>query len=51
MLACRSFLYYSEILTGQEAKKVFDRIRKFQDKHKIAISEEQINSVDFTYKD
>lgn len=51
MLMCRSYLYYSGILTESEAQKVFERIRKFQDQNKIDISHEQIVNVDFIYKD
>lgn len=51
MLFCRSYLYYSELLTEAEANKVFKRIRAFQDKHKIEITREQVDSVDATYKD
>ncbi len=51
MLACWSYLHYSGILTDCEADKVFGRIRKFQDKHEINISNEEIDSVDFIYKD
>jgi hypothetical protein len=39
------------MLTAKEAESVFKRIRAFQDKHKIAISAEQIDSVDIKYQD
>ena len=48
---CRSFLYYRNFITESENDKVHVRIKKFQDKNKINISEEQINSVDITYSD
>lgn len=51
MLFCRSYLYYSNILTEKEASKVFEKIRKFQDKNKINITHEQINSVSVKYND
>lgn len=51
MLFCRSYLYYSDLLTEVEAKKVFKRIRSFQDKHKIAITQEQIDGVIVMYDD
>ena len=51
MLFCRSYLYYSDILTESEATKVFERIKKFQEKNRINISMEQINSIEITYKD
>lgn len=46
---CRSFLYYGNFLSESENDKVHDRIKKFQDKNKINISEEQINSIDVNY--
>lgn len=51
MLFCRSYLYYSDILTQEEASKVFKRIEKFQEKNKINITDKQVNSVKSTYKD
>lgn len=51
LLFCRSYLYYNDMLTAKEAELVFKRIRAFQDKHKIAISAEQIDSVDIKYQD
>lgn len=51
LLFCRSYLYYNDMLTEKEAESVFKRIRAFQDKHKIVISAEQINSVDINYHD
>lgn len=51
LLFCRSYLYYNDMLTEKEAESVFKRIRAFQDKHKIVISAEQINSVDINYRD
>lgn len=46
---CRSFLYYGNFISESENDKIHDRIKKFQDKNKISISEEQINSVDINY--
>lgn len=51
MCACRGFLYYANILTDVEAEKVYNRIKRFQEKHKINISPEQLNSIEFIYKD
>lgn len=51
MLFCRSYLYYSNLLTEVEAEKVFKRIRAFQDKHKIAVTQDQIESVHVMYDD
>lgn len=46
---CRSFLYYRDFISESENDKVHDRILKFQDKNKINISPEQIESVDVNY--
>lgn len=51
LLFCRSYLYYNDVLTEKEAESIFKRIRAFQDKYKIVISAEQINSVDIKYQD
>lgn len=49
--ACRSFLYLSDFITEAENDRIHERIRKWLNKNKVTISEKQINSVDFTYKD
>lgn len=51
LLFCRSYLYYNDMLTEKEAALIFKRIRAFQDKYKIAISAEQIDSVGINYWD
>ena len=51
MLFCRSYLYYSNILTEKEASKIFEKIKKYQEKHRINITIDQINSIEITYKD
>lgn len=48
---CRAFLHIKGFLTDTENEKVFKRIRKWQDKHKVEISESQLLSVDTTYND
>lgn len=48
---CRSFLYYGNFISESENDKIHDRIKKFQDKNKININEEQINSVNISYSD
>lgn len=48
---CRAILNVHGFLTESENEKVFQRIRKYQDKHKIEISEAQLYSVDMTYDD
>lgn len=51
LLFCRSYLYYNDMLTEKEAALILKRIRAFQDKYKIAISAEQIDSVGINYWD
>lgn len=51
LLFCRSYLYYNDMLTEKDAALIFKRIRAFQDKYKIAISAEQIDSVGINYWD
>lgn len=48
---CRSFLHIQGFLSEQENEKVHNRIMKWQDKNKVAISEEQLQSVDISYED
>ena len=48
---CRSFLYFVDFITEKEAEMIFTRIKKWQDKHKVSISPEQINSIEIMYDD
>lgn len=48
---CRRFLHIQGFLSDQENEKVHNRIMKWQDKNKVAISEEQLLSVDISYDD
>lgn len=48
---CRSYLYMSGFLSDSENEKIHDKISKWQDKNRIAISRAQLNSVGFTYND
>lgn len=48
---CRAYLHVQGFLTDAENEKVFQRIRKWQDKNKVEITEEQLLSVDITYND
>lgn len=48
---CRTFLHFQGFLTDAENDKVFKRMRKWQDKHKVGITKAQIYSVDMTYDD
>lgn len=51
LLFCQSYLYYHDMLSSDESKRVCKRISAFQDKHRIAITREQIDSVEIKYKD
>lgn len=44
MNACRSYLYLMDILTMSENKKAYDRIRKYQDKNKIEITQGELDA-------
>lgn len=48
---CRTYLHIQGFLSDQENEKVHTRIKKWQDKNKVAISEEQLLSVDISYDD
>lgn len=48
---CRSYLFVQGFLTDAENEKVFRRIRKWQDKYKVGITDAQLLSVDITYND
>lgn len=48
---CRIYLHINGFLTDAENEKVFRRMRKYQDKHKVGITEAQIFSVNMTYND
>lgn len=48
---CRRYLHINGFLTDSENEKVFQRIRKYQDKYKVGITDAQIWSVEMTYND
>lgn len=48
---CRAYLHVQGFLTDTENEKVFQRIRKWQDKNKVGITEAQLLSIDMTYND
>ena len=48
---CRGFLHIRGFLSEQENEKVHNRIMKWQIKNKVAISEEQLLSIDINYND
>lgn len=49
--ACRSVLYMHGFLSETENEKVFKRILKYQDKHQVAVSREQLDNVCITYNE
>ena len=48
---CKDFLHINEFMTDAENDKILNRIKKFQDKNKIVISEEQLYSANLIYND
>lgn len=48
---CRAYLHVQGFLTDAENEKVFRRMRKWQDKHKVGVTEAQLLSVDMIYND
>lgn len=48
---CRAFLHVQGFLTDSENEKVFRRIRKWQDKHKVGITDAQLWSIEVIYDD
>lgn len=38
----RKLLYLHDFITDKEAKKIFDRISKYQDKHRIEVTKEEL---------
>lgn len=48
---CRAYLHVQGFLTDAENEKVFQRIRKWQDKNKVGITEAQLLSIDMIYND
>lgn len=48
---CRSFLYFRNFITDKENEKIHNRIKKYQDKHKIEIRDEELYNVGFNYID
>lgn len=49
--ASRSTLYLSGMITEAENGRIHDRIIKWRDKHKVMITDAQLDSVEFTYND
>lgn len=48
---CRIFLHVQGFLTDKENEKVFQRMKKWQDRYKVQLTEAQILSVDMTYNE
>lgn len=51
VVLCKDFLYINSFMTDAENDKILNRIRKFQDKNEIDISEAQLDSANLTYND
>lgn len=47
---CRQYLYFNNLLSESENDKVHKRISKVQDKYEIAVTEEDLDSVEVVYK-
>ena len=47
----KDFLHINSFTTDAENDKILNRIRKFQDKNEIDISEAQLDSANLTYND
>ena len=48
---CKDFLHINSFATDAENDKILNRIKKFQDKNNIEISEEQLYSANLIYND
>ena len=48
---CKDFLHINSFTTDAENDKILNRIKKFQDKNQIEISEEQLYSENLIYND
>lgn len=48
---CRAYLHLNGFLSDSENDKVFNKIRKWQDKNKVKITNAQLDSTDFIYND
>ena len=48
---CKELLYMNSFTTDAENDKILNRIKKFQDKNKIEISEAQLDSANLIYND
>lgn len=48
---CKGWLYVNGFLTEKEYLNVHKKLLKYKNKHRIEISEAQLDSVSFTYDD
>lgn len=48
---CRAYLNIHGFITPAENRRIHNRIMEWQDKNKVSISEEQLDSADFIYDD
>jgi hypothetical protein len=51
LLACKTFLKVSGMMTDAEGISIINRIMRYQDRHKIEITQQQLDSVHFKYED
>lgn len=51
LLACKRFLSVAGMITESEGRLIINRIMKFQDKYKIEITQQQLDSVHLKYED
>lgn len=47
----RMFLYFNNFITEKQNEIIHEKIKRHQDKNKVKISCEQLNSVDYVYND
>ena len=48
---CKYFLYVNEFITFSNFKKIHDRLRDWQYKNKVKVTEAQLDSIDVIYDD
>ena len=48
---CKYFLYVNEFITFSNFKKIYDRLRDWQYKNKVKVTEAQLDSIDVIYDD
>lgn len=48
---CRTFLYLNGFITEYDNRRIHERIKYWQNKNKIGITEAQLDSIEVTYDD